>query len=83
MSRTKKRLARLREQFPEYAQEIQVTDCGQVYVSACTVYNGREDMGGWDGEAVPDGTESTTQQELEEAVDFVETCPECCGCGGW
>lgn len=83
MSRTKKRLARLREQFPEYAQEIQVTCCGQIYVSACTVYNGREDMGGCDEEAVPDGTESTTQQELEEAVDFVEMCPECCGCGGW
>lgn len=73
----------LKSLFPKYADCIHEDSCNNVYVLACRVYNGSEDFGGWEEEAVPDGSESTEQQELAEFVDYVLECNECCGCGGW
>lgn len=73
----------LRAAFPDYA-ELLYRDCsGSVYIDACHVYNGREDLGGYDEEAVPDGTESAEQENLAALVDYVNECHNCAACGGW
>lgn len=73
----------LKALFPTCAENIYEDCSGCVYVLACFVYNGREDLGGWDEEAVSDGSESTEQRNLAALVDYVEECRDCCGCGGW
>ena len=77
------KIDKLRALFPKYANNIHEDCSGSVYVLACYVYNGREDLGGWDEEAVPDGSEDTEQQDLAALVDYVWECRDCCGCGGW
>lgn len=78
-----RKIDELKALFPMYAENIHEDCSGGVYVYACLVYNGMEDFGGWDEEAIPDGTEDTDQQDLAALVDYVCECPDCCGCGGW
>lgn len=73
----------LRALFPKYVGIIHEDCSGSVYVLACQVYNGREDLGGWDESAVPDGSESEDEKDLAALVDYVLECEDCCGCGGW
>ena len=80
---SKIKIDELRAAFPKYADVIYEDCCGSTYVYACHVYNGSEDLGGWDEEAVPDGSESQEQQDLAALVDYVRGCEDCCGCGGW
>ena len=77
------KIEELKALFPRYAENIYEDYSGSVYVLACLVYNSREDLGGWDEEAVPDGSESAEQQDLAAMVDYVCECSDCCGCGGW
>lgn len=72
----------LRAAYPDYAEWLYSDYDGNVYIDACEVYNGREDLGGYD-EAVPDGTESVEQKNLAALVDYVNECRDCAACGNW